>query len=156
MKIWSPDFTHEGPIPRRFTCQGQDMSPALLWSEIPKAAHSLALIVEDPDAPDPAAPRVVWVHWVLYNLSPSTTGLVQGARPQDLPYGTLEGTNDWKKTGYGGPCPPIGRHRYFFRLYALKSLLPDLRKPDKTRLLHAITSQLVEQAELMGTYEKGR
>lgn len=98
---------------RRYTCEGDDISPALEWAGVPKDTKSVALIVDDPDAPDPAAPKCVWVHWVLYDISPDVTGLLEGIGGADLPAGTLEGLNDWEKVGYGGPCPPIGRHRYF-------------------------------------------
>ena len=148
----SPSFTPDGPIPSRFTCQGDDISPALNWEGVAADAVSLALIVDDPDAPDPAAPKMTWVHWLLYNLPPNTSGLPEAVGA--LPAGTLEGTNDWKRTGYGGPCPPIGTHRYFFKLYALDCLLPDLDRPTKPRLLQAIEGHVLAQAELMGTYRK--
>ncbi len=156
MKIGSPDFSNQGSIPRRFTCEGEDLSPALQWSEVPREAASLVLIVDDPDAPDPRAPRMVWVHWILYNMPSASTGLQQGVRSSQLPAGTLGGVNDWKKSGYGGPCPPIGRHRYFFKLYALDSVLPDLGEPKKSRLEQAMKNRIVDQAELVGTYEKER
>jgi Raf kinase inhibitor-like YbhB/YbcL family protein len=108
--------------------------------------------VDDPDAPDPAAPKMTWVHWVLYNLPADCTGLPKGVK--QLPAGTREGLNDWKRTGYGGPCPPIGRHRYFFKLYALDTVLPDLGTPTKEKLLQAMQGHILSQAELMGTYQK--
>ncbi len=154
MKISSTSFGHQGSIPARYTCEGSDTSPPLAWSDVPSAAKSLALIVDDPDAPDPAAPRTTWVHWVLYNLPPGTAALAEGASAK-LPSGTRDGLNDWKKTGYGGPCPPIGRHRYFFKLYALDTVLPDLRKPTKAALLEAMKGHVVGTAELVGTYQKG-
>src|SRR5258706_13552386 len=126
MQISSTSFAHEGEIPTRYTCEGEDVSPPLQWSDVPPEAQSLVLIVDDPDAPDPAAPQRVWVHWVLYNLPPAAAGLAEAIAPADLPSGTRQGRNDWGRTGWGGPCPPIGRHRYFFKLYALKSPLPDL------------------------------
>jgi Raf kinase inhibitor-like YbhB/YbcL family protein len=156
LTLTSPDFTHGGPIPRRFTCEGEDVSPALAWTGVPSTARTLALIVDDPDAPDPKAPKMTWVHWVLYNLPASTTGLPAAVAPGHLPPGTREGLNDWKRTGYGGPCPPIGRHRYFFKLYALDTELPDLGRPTKARLEQAMAGHIVAQAELMGTYEKGQ
>jgi hypothetical protein len=111
--------------------------------------------MDDPDAPDPAAPQRVWVHWVLYNISPSASAqLPAGAQSTTLPAGTLEGTNDWKRTGYGGPCPPVGRHRYFLKLYALDTTLPDLGRPSKTALEHAMRGHVIEHAELIGTYKK--
>jgi hypothetical protein len=150
----SPDFVHLGEIPKIFTCQGEDSSPALSWSGLPQNTKSLVLIVDDPDAPDPAAPKMTWVHWVLYNIPPSATGFPKAVPPSDLPWGTLQGKNDWKKTGYGGPCPPIGRHRYFHKLYALDSELPDLHHPDKAQLEKAMAGHIISQAELIGTYQK--
>jgi Raf kinase inhibitor-like YbhB/YbcL family protein len=110
------------------------------------------LIVDDPDAPDPAAPKMTWVHWVLYNIPTSASALPEAAR--QLPAGTLEGVNDWKRTGYSGPCPPIGRHRYFHKLYALDIVLPDLGKPSKAKLEAQIKGHVIAQAELVGTYQK--
>lgn len=115
---------------------------------------SLALIVDDPDAPDPRAPKMTWVHWVLYNLLPTTSGLSRAVKPGELPVGTLEGLNDWKRTGYGGPCPPVGRHRYFHKLFALDAMLPDLKTPTKAQLEKAMAGHVLAQAELVGTYEK--
>jgi Raf kinase inhibitor-like YbhB/YbcL family protein len=110
------------------------------------------LIVDDPDAPDPAAPRMTWVHWVLYNIPVTATGLAE--RVRELPEGTLQGLNDWKRTGYGGPCPPIGRHRYFFKLYALDTRMPDMKKPTKAKLEKAMRGHLLEKAERVGTYQR--
>jgi Raf kinase inhibitor-like YbhB/YbcL family protein len=152
MKITSPAFAHNGEIPQKYTCEGSDVSPPLAWSGVPANAKSLALIVDDPDAPDPKAPQRTWVHWVLYNIPVTVTGLEEGVK--SLPPGTLEGTNDWGRTGYGGPCPPIGRHRYFFKLYALDTTLPDLRKPNKAVLESAMKGYVLGQAELIGTYQK--
>jgi Raf kinase inhibitor-like YbhB/YbcL family protein len=120
---------------------------------VPKNARSLVLIVDDPDAPDPKAPKMTWVHWVLYNLPVSTTGLAEALK--QLPAGTLEGTNDWGRTGYGGPCPPIGRHRYFHKLYALDSALPDLKRPRKAELERAMKGHVLAEAVLIGTYQRG-
>ena len=120
LKLTSTALAHRGQIPSKYTCDGEDISPPLAWSSVPAEAKSLVLIVDDPDAPDPAAPKMTWVHWVLYNIPPSASALPEGAR--QLPAGTLEGVNDWKRTGYGGPCPPIGRHRYFHKLYAIDIL----------------------------------
>ena len=124
LKLTSPAFKNQGEIPPAYTCDGNDLSPALAWSNVPEGTRSLALVVDDPDAPDPTAPKMIWVHWVLYNLSPTLNGLLEAAGSAKLPTGTLAGVNDWKRTGYGGPCPPIGRHRYFFKLYALDRVLP--------------------------------
>jgi Raf kinase inhibitor-like YbhB/YbcL family protein len=150
----SPAFAHEGEIPRKYTCDGADVSPPLEWSGVPAEARSLALIVEDPDAPDPAAPRTIWVHWILYNLPPDSRGLPEAVPVAALPPGTLEGLNDWNRPGYGGPCPPIGRHRYFFRLFALSEVLPDLDFPRKDDLEQTMAPYLIELAELMGTYQR--
>jgi Raf kinase inhibitor-like YbhB/YbcL family protein len=155
LTITSPDFAEGAAIPVRFTCEGQDASPALAWSGAPDGTRSFALIVDDPDAPDPDNPKTTWVHWVLYNLPADANALTENARASDLS-GTREGTNDWKRTGYGGPCPPIGRHRYFFKLYALDAVLPDLGTPTKAQLEAAMKGHVLEQAELMGTYQKGR
>jgi Raf kinase inhibitor-like YbhB/YbcL family protein len=156
MKLTSTAFGENQPIPKLYTCEGKDVSPPLAWSGVPANAKSLALIVDDPDAPDPAAPRMTWVHWVLYNLPASATGLAEGAASGGLPKGTLEGTNDWQRTGYGGPCPPIGRHRYFHKLYALDTMLPDLKKPNKGALEQAMKRHILAQTQLVGTYEKGK
>ncbi|GBD24969.1 Putative lipoprotein LppC [bacterium HR30] len=156
LTIESSAFTHRGAIPSKYTCDGDDISPPLHWSGVPQGAKSLVLIMDDPDAPDPAAPRMTWVHWVLYNLPPDSSGLPEGVKSQALPAGTKEGLNDWKRTGYGGPCPPIGRHRYFFKLYALDRVLPDLGTPTKAQLENAMKGHVLEQAELIGTYQKAR
>ncbi|HJV84380.1 MAG TPA: YbhB/YbcL family Raf kinase inhibitor-like protein [Noviherbaspirillum sp.] len=156
MILTSPAFDANGSIPALHTCDGSDVSPALSWSGLPPGTKSLALIVDDPDAPDPAAPQRTWVHWVLYNIPPDATGLTQGASAHALPAGTHEGTNDWKRAGYGGPCPPIGRHRYFHKLYALDKLLPDLHRPDKAQLEKAMHGHIIAHAELIGTYQRGQ
>ncbi len=155
LQLTSPAFTHEGTIPARYTCDGPDTSPALAWSGVPDGVASLALIVDDPDAPDPDAPKMTWVHWVLYNLPAGTEGLAEDVTfPGDMPAGTLEGTNDWSRTGWGGPCPPIGRHRYFFKLFALDTVLPDLHEPTSVDLQRAMEGHVLERAELMGTYQR--
>jgi len=154
LTLKSSAFPHNGAIPRRYTCQGGDVSVPLAWSGAPPATKSFVLIVDDPDAPDPKAPRMTWVHWVLYNLPPTATALQEGIRAGELPKGTLEGLNDWKRTGYGGPCPPIGRHRYFHKLYALGTLLPAMESATKTDLEQAMKGHVLEKAELIGTYQK--
>ncbi len=148
LKLASSAFAHEGVIPARYTCEGEDISPDLQWSGLPAGTKSLALIVDDPDAPDPAAPEMVFVHWVLYNLPPDIDGLPEHTRTENLPTGALEGS-----TRYGGPCPPTGRHRYYHKLYALDRVLPDLSEPSKDELLQTMTDHILEQAELIGTYE---
>jgi Raf kinase inhibitor-like YbhB/YbcL family protein len=154
LTITSPAFSHNGEIPARFTCDGEDMSPALEWSGVPEGAKSVVLIVDDPDAPDPAAPKMIWVHWVLYNLPTNAAGLPEGVKAADLPEGTKEGLNDWKRSGYGGPCPPIGRHRYFHKLYALDVVLPDLGTPTKKEIEKAMEGHILAEAELIGTYQR--
>src|SRR5947207_5389776 len=120
LTITSSAFQHNGSIPSQHTCDGPDTSPPLEWSGAPPGTKSFALIVDDPDAPDPKAPKMTYVHWVLYDLPAGATGIPVGGA---LPAGTREGKNDWKRTGWGGPCPPIGRHRYFFKLHALDATL---------------------------------
>jgi Raf kinase inhibitor-like YbhB/YbcL family protein len=152
MQLTSTAFAAGGGIPRRHTCEGDDSAPPLSWRDVPTGAKSLALIVDDPDAPDPAAPKRTWVHWVLFDIAPAAAGLPDGGKP--LPDGTREGLNDWKRAGYGGPCPPIGRHRYFFKLYALDTTLRELSQPNKADLERAMQGHVIEQAELIGTYQK--
>lgn len=154
MKLTSPAFADHGAIPALYTCTGTDVAPPLAWTDLPPGTKSLALIVDDPDAPDPAAPKMTWVHWVLYNLPPDAKGLPEGVTGAGLPAGTHEGLNDWKRTGYGGPCPPIGRHRYFHKLYALDIALPDLGKPTKAQLEQAMQGHILGQTQLVGTYQK--
>lgn len=152
--LTSPAFKSGEDIPAVYTCDGDDKSPPLSWSGVPPDAKSLALVVEDPDAPDPAAPRRTWVHWVLHNIPPGVSGLQEGVASRDLPPGTHEGLNDWSRTGYGGPCPPVGRHRYFFKLYALDTVLPDLGKPNRSKLDKAMHGHVIEIAELIGLYQR--
>jgi hypothetical protein len=154
LSLSSPVFEQNGSIPKLYTCQGKDISPALIWSGLPDGTKSIALIVDDPDAPDPAAPKRTWVHWVLYNIPPTATGLPEAVNATGLPSGTRQGRNDWDRTGYGGPCPPIGRHRYFHKLYALDVVLQDLKQPTKATLLEAMKGHILEQVELVGTYQK--
>lgn len=154
LTITSPVFSDNQPIPGHYTCEGKDISPPLAFSGVPEGTKSLVLIVDDPDAPDPAAPKMTWVHWLLYNLPPDTTGLAEAVA--DLPTGTLQGINDFKRTRYGGPCPPIGRHRYFFKLYALDTMLPDLDSPNKNALLQAMEDHILSHARLIGLYQKQR
>ena len=156
LAISSSAFAPDGSIPSLYTCEGRDISPPLAFADVPAGAKSLALIVDDPDAPDPAAPRMTWVHWILYNIPPATAGLPEAVKASALPTGTLEGLNDWGRTGYGGPCPPIGRHRYFHKLYALDVVLPNLARPDKAALEKAMQRHILAAAELIGTYQKGR
>jgi Raf kinase inhibitor-like YbhB/YbcL family protein len=149
MKLVSSAFSAQAQIPSRYTCEGADVSPPLAWSDVPPLAKSLVLIVDDPDAPDPRAPRMTWVHWVLYNVPPT-------ARTPRLPQGAQEGFNDWQQEGWRGPCPPIGRHRYFFKLYALDVVLPVQRLATKAVIEHAMQGHVLARAELMGYYQKAR
>ena len=151
LKIESAAFAPGGEIPVRYTGEGEDVSPPLSWSGVPANTKCLVLIVDDPDAPDPAAPKMVWVHWLLYNIPPSVTGLSEGVK--SLPAGTGEGLNDWKRTGYGGPLPPIGRHRYFFKLHALDETLKLAGTPTKADLVKAMQGHILAEATLIGTYQ---
>jgi hypothetical protein len=154
LALTSPAFAGGADIPVLFTCEGRDISPPLEWTGPPVGTKSLVLIVDDPDAPDPAAPKRTWVHWVLYNIAPDAGGLPQGVASGDLPPGTGEGLNDWGRTGYGGPCPPIGRHRYFHKLYALDTALEGLGTPTKAQVEAAMNGHVLDHVELIGTYEK--
>jgi Raf kinase inhibitor-like YbhB/YbcL family protein len=154
LTLTSTAFPPGGSIPAKYTCDGADISAPLSWTGVPPGTRSLALIVDDPDAPDPAAPQRTWVHWVVYDIPPDAAGLPEGVGPHELPGGARMGSNDWKKTGYGGPCPPIGRHRYFYKLYALDVVLPDLGPANKAALEKAMQNHLLERAELVGTYQR--
>ena len=151
MKLSSSAFAGGAEIPRKYTCEGDDVAPPLAWSGVPKGAKSLALVVDDPDAPDPAAPKLTWVHWVVVDLPPDSSGIAEGAA---LPPGARAGANDWKRAEYRGPCPPVGRHRYFFKLYALDAELPELARPTKAELERAMQGHVLASAELVGTYQK--
>jgi Raf kinase inhibitor-like YbhB/YbcL family protein len=154
MILTSTSFPEGGEIPEVHTCKAADASPPLAWTNAPAGTKSFALIVDDPDAPDPAAPKRTWVHWVLYDIEPGSSSLSQdyGRNEPGLP--VRAGLNDWTRTGYGGPCPPIGRHRYFFKLYALDTVLGDLGKPDKAALEKAMEGHVLAKAQLMGTFQK--
>ena len=154
-EITSSAFTHNGRIPARYTCEGDDVSPPLAWRGEPQGAKSLVLIVDDPDAPDPAAPRMTWVHWIVYNLPPGSGGLAEAVAGDALPGGARSGRNNFNRTRYGGPCPPIGRHRYFHKIYALDTVLPDMNDPAKDEVVAAMEGHVLAQAELIGTYQKG-
>lgn len=151
LKLESSAFSPNGDIPKKYTCQGKNVSPPLKWTGLPKGTRSLVLIVDDPDAPDPKKPKMVWDHWLLYNLPATAQALPEGVKDLE---GTLSGKNSWKKTGYGGPCPPIGRHRYFHKLFALDTVLKDLGTPDKKKLLEAMQGHILDKTELIGTYQK--
>lgn len=154
--LTSAAFEHHGLIPVRHTCDGDDVSPPLSWAGMPAGAQSLVLIVDDPDAPDPEAPKMTWVHWMLYNLPPHSLGLTEGVAARELPAGTLQGVNDWGRTGYGGPCPPVGRHRYFHKLFALDTMLPELSHPGKAALEKVMQGHILAHAELVGLYQRRR
>jgi Raf kinase inhibitor-like YbhB/YbcL family protein len=153
-KLISPAFRQDGSIPSQYTCEGENFSPPLAWSDAPYGTRSLALIMDDPDSPDPSKPQRVYVHWVVYNVSPITMKLPLNAAMTGLPLTARHGTNDWGKQTYGGPCPTIGRHRYFFKLYALDILFKDLKSPTREQLDQAMEGHLVGHVELIGTYEK--
>jgi Raf kinase inhibitor-like protein, YbhB/YbcL family len=153
LKLTSSAFTQNGEIPVKCTGEGEDLSPALSWSGAPAGTKSFAMIVDDPDAPDPKAPKMCYVHWVLHNIPANATSLPENATKSGLPAGAVQGINDWGKQEYGGPMPPIGVHRYFFKLYALDTEL-NLSAPTKPELLKAMEGHILAKAELMGTYIK--
>ena len=154
MQLSSPAFFHEQEIPARFTCEGENRSPPLEWSDVPEGTQSFALVVDDPDAPDPAAPKRVFVHWVLFDLPADKRALSEGLA-EGLPEGAGIGRNDWDDASYGGPCPPIGRHRYVHKLYALDTTLA-LERPTKAELEDAMQGHILAKTELVGTYAKSR
>lgn len=156
LSLTSSAFRHGGEIPSKYTCEGPDIAPPFCWQGIPENTRSLVLIIDDPDAPDPDAPTMNWVHWVLYNIPPDSSGLPEGATLEDLPAGTEAGKNDWAQTWYGGPCPPIGEHRYYHKLYALDCVLTGLHKPEKAEVEQAMQGHIIEQSVLMGTYIKSQ
>jgi Raf kinase inhibitor-like YbhB/YbcL family protein len=156
LQITSTAFAEGQPIPQKYTCQGSDVSPPLKWTSAPANTKSFALIADDPDAPDPRAPKMTWVHWVLYDLPATTAELPEDtAKTPTLPNGAKQGITDFKRIGYGGPCPPPGgAHRYFFKIYALDNLLnlkPGAIKPD---LLKAMEGHVLAQGQLMGMYQR--
>jgi Raf kinase inhibitor-like YbhB/YbcL family protein len=151
MKLSSSAFPQNGSIPTAHTCEGANTPPTLEWIGVPDGAKSLVLIVDDPDAPDPKAPKLTYVHWVLYDIPVAASGLGAG---EPLPQGTQEGLNEEGERGYTGPCPPVGRHRYFFKLSALDTMLGDLGNATKDVVERAMRDHVVAHAELVGTYEK--
>jgi Raf kinase inhibitor-like YbhB/YbcL family protein len=154
--ISSPAFADHAPMPAQYTCEGADLSPPLSWSGAPPSTQSFVLIVDDPDAPDPRKPKMTWVHWVLYNIPKDAKGLPADTATHGLPAGTRAGLNDWQRAAYGGPCPPVGRHRYFHKLYALDTLLADLGQPTKAQLLTGIKGHVLAETQIVGTYQKQR
>lgn len=151
LSLTSSAFRHQGAIPARHSCDGANVAPPLAWSGAPAGTRSFVLIVDDPDAPDPKHPRRTWVHWLVYNLPADCTGLPEGGA---LPAGARTGRNDSNAAGYDGPCPPVGRHRYFHKLYALDTVLPDLKHPTKAQLEQAMHGHVLAQAELVGTFQR--
>lgn len=150
IKLTSTAFKEGEPIPRQYTCNGVNVSPPLEWSGVPKSARTLVIIADDPDAPSGT-----WVHWVLYNLPADNIGMVENLPATDeLRAGGFQGKNDFGKTGYGGPCPPSGTHRYFFKIYALDSELPLKAGATKAEVEKAMEGHVVAQGQLMGTYRK--
>jgi Raf kinase inhibitor-like YbhB/YbcL family protein len=153
-RLRSPSFDSGSSIPKRHTCEDGDISPGLRWSGTPAGTMSLALIVDDPDAPDPAAPKMVWVHWVLYDIPATAKGLPEGLTARTMPAGTRVGLNDWKQPIYRGPCPPVGEHRYVHKLYALDVVLPDLGRPNKAALEKAMAGHVLGKVELVGKFRR--
>lgn len=147
----SESFNDKGMIPARYTCDGWDISPSLFWTPPPERTKSLVLLVDDPDAL-----QTSWVHWLLYNIPPDANTLPEGVATKDLPPGCRQGKNDWGNSGYGGPCPPSGRHRYRYTLYALDCVLPDLDTPLRETLEKAMAGHVIAHAELTGTYQRLR
>ena len=150
LQLKSTAFNHEGVIPQEYTCDGKDISPPLKWQGIPEATQSLVLSVDDPDAPDPSAPKMTWVHWVVYNIPPDAGHIDAGGR---LPAGAKEGVNDWKNVGYGGACPPIGQHRYFHKLYALDTTLNIPAHATKADVERAMRGHILAETKLIGLYQ---
>jgi len=154
LTLTSSVFKAGDKISSKYTCEGDDISPPLAFGDVPDGTKSLAFILDDPDAPDPKAPKRVWTHWLLYNLPPHSKGLPEDASRTGLPKGTVTGQNDRKERAYHGPCPPIGRHRYFHKVYALDTVLPS-EALTKAELEAAMQEHVIAQAELMATYQKG-
>lgn len=153
LTLSSPAFELEQPIPAVYTCRGEDLSPALVWSDVPEGTQSLALLMDDPDAP-----AGTWTHWLVYNIPPGERGMPEGAsHPNDdapeLPDGAVQGLNSWKRADYGGPCPPSGRHRYYFHLFALDTTLTS-EALDREAFRKAVEGHVLAQGGLMGTVEK--
>lgn len=153
-RISSPAFDANGEIPARFTCEGENISPPLRWSGAPDNTKSYVLMLMDPDAPDPSAPRMTWIHWVVYNIPATATGLPEAACRDTMPAGSRQAHSDWMRPGYGGPCPPVGRHRYIFTLHALDTKLPELHRADLKAVERAMNGHIIATAQLVGTYRK--
>ncbi|HOO40687.1 MAG TPA: YbhB/YbcL family Raf kinase inhibitor-like protein [Syntrophales bacterium] len=152
MKIESPQINDGAMIPSKYTCDGKDISPPLAWKDVPDGTKSFALISDDPDAP-----MGTWVHWVIYNIPPDVTELEENIpREKEFKNGIVQGTNSWPKIGYGGPCPPSGTHRYYFKLYALDTMLSLKPGADKAQLFKAMAGHILAEAQLMGKYKRQR
>jgi Raf kinase inhibitor-like YbhB/YbcL family protein len=152
LKIYSSAFEDGGMIPSKYTCDGADISPPLAWSGLPEGTKSIAIINDDPDAP-----MGTWVHWVIYNIPPTAKGLAEDIkRVEKLPDGTLQGKNSWGRIGYGGPCPPGGTHRYFFKIFALDKMLNLKPGATKEELLTAMKGHILAQAQFYGKYSRKR
>lgn len=149
LQIKSGAFDQGALIPTKYTCDGGDLSPPLSWSGIPAGTKSLALVMDDPDAPVGN-----WDHWILFNLPPQINGFEENMK--SVPAGTISGKNSWKRLGYGGPCPPDREHRYFFKLYALDTLFDLKEGITKKELEAAMQNHILEKAELMGRYDRKR
>jgi Raf kinase inhibitor-like YbhB/YbcL family protein len=150
IKVTSPAFEEGGMIPSKYTCDGEDISPPLQWEGVPEGTKSIALISDDPDAP-----MGTWVHWVLYNLPAETNELEENNPPDEtLPNGARQGVSDFGRTGYGGPCPPSGTHRYFFKIYALDTELDLAAGASKRQLLKAMEGHILDHGELIGKYKR--
>lgn len=150
IQISSGAFANEGFIPQKYTCDGENISPPLTWKNIPSGTKSIAIINDDPDAP-----VGTWVHWVIYNIPPNISGLPEGIKPiEKLPDGTMQGRNGWGKIGYGGPCPPSGVHRYFFKIYALDKMLDLKPGATKEELLKAMKGHILAEGQFYGKYSR--
>jgi Raf kinase inhibitor-like YbhB/YbcL family protein len=147
-------FENMQEIPQKYTCEGANISPPLFWANPPQGTESYVLIVDDIDAPDPQAPKMVFVHWLLYNIPKKTLSLGEDVEAKGLPPGTEQGINDYMKPLYKGPCPPIGKHRYFFKLYALSTRLPNLHHPSKLTLEKTMEGSILGMAQIIGLYQK--
>ncbi len=148
IELKSPSFENGGAIPQKFTCEGEDISPKLMWKGVPENTKSFVLICDDPDAP-----QQTWIHWVVFNLKPNIHELPEGAELYRYS-GAVEGKNSWGKNKYGGPCPPQGTHRYFFTIYALDIELPLHDNAQKKDVLESMKGHVLAQGTLMGTYKK--
>lgn len=154
-ELKSNAFDHMGKIPSRYTCLGDDISPDLYWQNPPTKTKSFVLISDDPDAPDPKAPKMTWVHWVVYDIPATVSSIPEAVDASEvMSTGGKHGVTDFKRLGYGGPCPPIGVHRYFFKLYALDKLLDLPPGKSKSEVEKAMQGHILDQATLIGKFSK--